>query len=265
MSSKEENKLCNELLSLVHIMERLRAPDGCPWDAKQTDESIKIYLLEEAYEVIDAIDNKDPKEVCEELGDLFFMIIFLSQIAKEKRQFTLLDVLQGIKEKMIRRHPHVFGKKKVRDAEEVAENWVKIKMREKKESVENLLDKVPKALSALLRAHGLSEKASQFGFDWKDKDGIWDKVREEFFELEEAINEGDKTKVEEEIGDLIFSLVNLSRHWELNAEHVLRNTNKKFINRFNGMVKELQRQGIDLEQTTIDKMDEVWDRIKKDV
>jgi len=264
MKKNDQKKLCNELISLVHIMERLRAPSGCPWDAKQTEETIKIYLLEEAYEVLDAIEKKEPKGVCEELGDLFFMIIFISQIAAEKNQFTLLDVFEGVKDKMIRRHPHVFGDKKVKNAEEVSDNWAKIKMEEKNQPADSILDKVPSTLPALLRAHRLSEKVAQFGFDWKDKEGIWNKVREEFFELGSAIKNGDKNKVEEEIGDLIFSLVNLSRHWNLNAESVLRNANKKFIARFNKMIAKLKERGIDIKQTTIDEMDKVWNKIKKD-
>jgi len=258
------NNLCDALISLVRIMERLRAPDGCPWDAKQTEETIKIYLLEEAYEVLDAIENKDPKGTCEELGDLLFMIIFLSQIARERNQFTLLNVLKGIKDKMIRRHPHVFGDKKVRDAGEVSENWARIKMEEKKQSLVGILDKIPPSLPALLRAHRLSQRAAQFGFDWADKKEIWNKVREEFSELQDAIEDGDKNKVKEEIGDLIFSLVNLSRHWGLNAEDVLRGANKKFVARFNRMVNKLKEKGIDIREASLDKMDEAWEQIKED-
>lgn len=263
MNEDELKRLCATLAALVHIMEKLRGPEGCPWDAKQTEKSVKIYLLEEAYEVLDAIEKKDSNAICEELGDLFFVIVFLSQIATEKNQFTLVDVLQRIKEKMIRRHPHVFGNRKVRDAEEVISNWAEIKMKEKKQSYDDVLNKIPTALPALLKAHRVSEKVAQLGFDWRNKNDIWNKVKEEFSELEDAIRNGDINKVEEEIGDLIFSLVNLSRHWNLNAEHVLRNTNKKFIDRFRRMISKLKEKGININQATIDKMDEAWDKIKR--
>ncbi len=258
-------KICNELLALVHIMERLRGKDGCPWDKKQTPDTVKEYLLEEAYEVVDAVEKKDSKALCEELGDLFFQIIFLSHLAKEKGEFSLLDVFRLIKEKMIRRHPHVFGDVKVKDAEEVLKNWARIKEKEKKGSEKHPLEDIPLCLPALLRAQKLSEKAARFGFDWKDKKGIWEKVKEEFRELEEAIESEDKERVKEEIGDLLFSIVNLSRHWKLNAEQILREANRKFVERFKKMEEELKKRGLSLESATLEQMDSVWEKIKKDV
>ncbi len=262
--NEQKEKLCNALLSLLNIMERLRAPDGCPWDAQQTEQTLKVYLLEEAYEVVDAIEKEDPEALCEELGDLLFQIVFLTQLAKEKRRFTFLDVLERIRDKMIRRHPHVFGNKKVRDAQEVADNWAKIKRQEKKQDPEKVLDSVPSSLPALLRAHRLSERAAKFGFDWEGKEQVWEKVKEEFLELKTAIDKQDSTKVKEEIGDLIFSLVNLSRHWGFNAEDILRDANSKFIDRFSKMMLSLREKGIDIEKASIEQMDQIWEEIKKD-
>jgi len=261
----QEERICNAILSLLNIMERLRAPDGCPWDAQQTEQTLKVYLLEEAYEVLDAIEKDDPDSLCEELGDLLFQIIFLAQLAKEKRRFTFLDVLERIRDKMIRRHPHVFGDKKVKDAQEVVDNWAKIKKEEKKQTPEKALEDVPNALPALLRAHRLSERAARFGFDWKGKEQVWEKVKEEFQELRTAIEEGNSLKVKEEIGDLIFSIVNLSRHWGFNAEDILRDANNKFVTRFSKMMLSMQKKGIDIEKASIEQMDQVWEEIKKDV
>ena len=260
----QKEKLCDALISLLEIMERLRAPDGCPWDAQQTEQTLKVYLLEEAYEVLDAIEKEDPEALCEELGDLFFQIIFLTQLAKEKGKFTFLNVMERIRDKMIRRHPHVFGEKKVRDAQEVVDNWVKIKRQEKKEKPEEVLNRVPASLPALLRAHRLSERAARFGFDWKDKEQVWEKVKEEFLELKTAMEEKSAEKVKEEIGDLIFSLVNLSRHWGFNAEDILRQTNTKFTDRFNKMILSLREKGIDVEKASIEQMDQIWEEIKRD-
>jgi len=260
----QKEKLCDALISLLEIMERLRAPDGCPWDAQQTEQTLKVYLLEEAYEVLDAIEKEDPEALCEELGDLFFQIIFLTQLAKEKGKFTFLNVMERIRDKMIRRHPHVFGEKKVRDAQEVVDNWAKIKRQEKKEKPEEVLNRVPASLPALLRAHRLSERAARFGFDWKDKEQVWEKVKEEFLELKTAMEEKNAEKVKEEIGDLIFSLVNLSRHWGFNAEDILRHTNTKFTDRFNKMILSLREKGIDVEKASIEQMDQIWEEIKRD-
>jgi MazG family protein len=260
----QKEKLCDALISLLEIMERLRAPDGCPWDAQQTEQTLKVYLLEEAYEVLDAIEKEDSEALCEELGDLFFQIIFLTQLAKEKGKFTFLNVMERIRDKMIRRHPHVFGEKKVRDAQEVVDNWAKIKRQEKKEKPEEVLNRVPASLPALLRAHRLSERAARFGFDWKDKEQVWEKVKEEFLELKTAMEEKSAEKVKEEIGDLIFSLVNLSRHWGFNAEDILRHTNTKFTDRFNKMILSLREKGIDVEKASIEQMDQIWEEIKRD-
>jgi len=259
-----KDRLSGAVSNLNDLVFRLRGPGGCPWDAAQTDDTIKMYLLEEAYEVLDAIDGKSPGDVCEELGDLIFQIFFLSALAKEREEFDLSEVIEGITEKMIRRHPHVFGDKTIKDPAEVSDNWDKIKKEEKKEYNSTLfrLNNVPMNLPSLLRAHRLSERASKVGFDWTGKEEIREKVREEFEELTEALNEKDEKKVFEEIGDLMFSLVNLARHWGFNSEQLMMDANRKFIKRFQRMEEELNADGPGIEDAGIDKMNRAWEKIK---
>ena len=266
MTNKIKNEeLAGSFLELVALAAKLRSPEGCPWDRKQTIASVKMYLLEECYEVMDAIEKEDYPEMCLELGDLLFMIVFLSQLAHEQALFNMVDVSSNIVKKMKNRHPHVFGDTVVNSAEEVSENWQKIKMQEKgkNKSTSSILEDVPQGLPALLRAHRLSKKASKTGFDWKNKDDIWDKVTEEYNELSSAVREGRKDDVKEEIGDLFFSLVNLARHWDFNSEEVLRDANKKFVDRFKMMEKELNSSGIKLDDATYEDMNNAWDNIKK--
>lgn len=260
----DAHRLSEAIEALVELVDRLRAPDGCPWDRKQTDSSIKIYLLEEAYEVLAAIEKSSPQEVCSELGDLLFQILFLARLAEEKYQFDFVTVVERITEKMIRRHPHVFGDKKVNSSEEVALNWTEIKKTEKgsHSDISSLLEDVPVDLPALLRAHRLSERASKVGFDWPNAADIWDKVREEVDELGSAIAEEEREKVAEETGDLLFSMVNLCRHWAFNAEHLLRIANQKFLERFAKMERELRVSGIQLEEASLDQMNKAWERVK---
>lgn len=265
MTQKLNNEeLADSFLELVDLAIKLRSPEGCPWDRKQTVDTVKMYLLEECYEAMDAIDKKDYPEMCFELGDLLFMIVFLAQLSHEKKRFNMLDVINGIVKKMKNRHPHVFGDTVVESAEEVSENWQKIKMQEKGENkgTSSLLEEVPIGLPALLRAHRLSKKASKTGFDWKNKEDIWDKVTEEFDELSSAVKEGRKENVKEEIGDLFFSLVNLARHWDYNSEELLRSANKKFIDRFKRMEKELISSGVKPDDATYEEMNNAWDIIK---
>lgn len=266
MTEKMSNEvLAGSFLELVALAAKLRSPEGCPWDRKQTIDTVKMYLLEECYEAMDAIEKEDYPEMCLELGDLLFMIVFLAQLSHEKALFSILDVINNIVKKMKNRHPHVFGDTVVESAEEVSENWQKIKMQEKGENktTASILEDVPIGLPALLRAHRLSKKASKTGFDWKNKDDIWDKVTEEFDELASAIKEGRRENVREEIGDLFFSLVNLARHWDFNSEKLLRSANKKFIDRFKGMEKELINSGVKLDDATYEEMNNAWDTIKK--
>ncbi len=258
------DRLPKAIVALVELVQRLREPDGCPWDKKQTEANIKLYLLEEAYEVLEAIELSPPQEVCSELGDLLFQILFLAQLAKEKNQFDFVDVVEIITEKMIRRHPHVFGQKKVDSAEEVTFNWTQIKKAEKNATndTSGLLESIPMDLPALLRAHRLSERASKVGFDWTDTAGIRDKVREEFDELDSAVVGGEREEVAEELGDLLFSVVNLCRHKGFNAEHLLRMANIKFQKRFKEMEKRLEATGTQLEEASLEEMNGVWDKVK---
>jgi tetrapyrrole methylase family protein / MazG family protein len=261
MNSEE---LAGSFLELVALAAKLRSPEGCPWDRKQTIDTVKMYLLEECYEAMDAIEKEDYPEMCLELGDLLFMIVFLAQLSNEKALFNMVDVINNIVKKMKNRHPHVFGDTVVNSAEEVSENWQKIKMQEKgkNKSASSILEEVPVGLPALLRAHRLSKKASKTGFDWKNKDDIWDKVSEEFNELSSAVKKGNKDDVREETGDLFFSLVNLARHWDFNSEELLRDANKKFIDRFKKMETELNRAGVKLDDATYEDMNNAWDLIK---
>lgn len=260
----DSDRLSKAIVALVKLIQRLRRPNGCPWDKKQTDSSIKIYLLEEAYEVLAAIEKSSPQEVCSELGDLLFQILFLAQLAAERSQFDFVEVVERITEKMIRRHPHVFGQKRVDSTEEVALNWTRIKKAERNSTDDTsaLLESIPVDLPALLRAHRLSERASKVGFDWTSAAGIWDKVREEFDELGSAIARDEREEVTEELGDLLFSIVNLCRHWELNAEHLLRVANLKFLERFGKMERELKTAGTQLEEASLDQMDRTWEMVK---
>ena len=261
---QNQNKVLKSFADLVDLVETLRGPDGCPWDRKQTVSSVKMYLLEECYEVLDAIEKEDPGEECMELGDLLFMIIFLTQLSSEKGGFSIVDVIESIVKKMKNRHPHVFGDVKVNGADEVSTNWQKIKMKEKGdiEKKVSLLKEVPRGLPALLRAHRLSDKASKVGFDWNNKSDIWKKVEEEFGELSSAVSMDKREEVEEELGDLIFSLVNLARHWGFNSEKVLSEANRKFLNRFESMEKRLGESGTGLDSATPEEMNSVWDNIK---
>ena len=258
-------ELTGSFLELVALAAKLRSPEGCPWDRKQTIATVKMYLLEECYEVMDAIGKEDYPEMCLELGDLLFMIVFLTQLSHEQELFNMVDVINNIVKKMKNRHPHVFGETVVNSAEEVSENWQKIKMQEKgnNKSASSILEEVPSCLPALLRAHRLSKKASKTGFDWKNRDDIWDKVTEEFNELSSAVSDGKKDEVKEEIGDLFFSLVNLARHWDFNSEELLRNSNMKFVDRFKRMEEELNKSGVKLDDATYEDMNSAWENIKK--
>lgn len=258
------DRLSKVLGALIELVSRLRGAGGCPWDALQTDSTIKMYLLEEAYEVMDAIERGAPDDVCQELGDLLFQIIFLAELAQERGEYDLVEVIEKISEKMIRRHPHVFGNESVKDSSEVSDNWQRIKLEEKGglEPSSVILKDVPVDLPALLRAHRISDRASKVGFDWEGREDIWDKVGEEYEELAEAVAGRDKDRIGEEIGDLFFSLVNLARHWGLNSERLLRDTNQKFIKRFKEMEEELNVSGLKLNEATAKEMNDARERIK---
>lgn len=246
--------------TLIEIMNTLRGPDGCPWDREQTHASLKPYLIEETYEVLEALDHEDPVHIREELGDLLLQSVFHAQLAKESDQFDIYDVLETIIEKMIRRHPHVFGDVEIHSADEQISHWEKIKFKEGKKSV---IDGVPKTAPALLRAYRIQQKAAAVGFDWPQTQPVFDKVQEEFQELLEAIDQQDEANIEEEFGDLLFSLVNLSRFIKKNPEEALRKATNKFIRRFNALEEHYRKDKKDIRNSSLEEMDRIWNTVKK--
>lgn len=243
---------------LVSIMDDLR--EKCPWDRKQTIQSLRQLTLEETYELTDAITDSDWKSIKEELGDILLHIVFYAKIGQEQNQFTINEVIDGICEKLISRHPHIYGDVQVNNEEDVKRNWEKLKLKEGKKSV---LSGVPKALPALVKAMRLQEKAKQVGFEWENKEQVWQKVEEEIIELEEAIAEKEQHKIEEEFGDVMFSLVNFARFLNIDAENALEITNKKFINRFTQMEQAALAKGRNLNEMTLEEMDAIWNEIKQ--
>jgi XTP/dITP diphosphohydrolase len=242
----------------IKIVRRLRK--DCPWDREQTHKSIRHSLIEETYEVIEAIDQNNADELKKELGDLLLHIVLHSVMAEEEKSFTLNDVIDSISEKMIRRHPHVFGNTMVKDSHDVKRNWEHIKMSEGRKSV---IDGVPKEMPALLRALRIQEKASKVGFDWKRKRDVWKKVDEEIEELADAERSKNRAHIEEEYGDVLFSLVNYSRFIGVNPEFALKGSIDKFSRRFYHIEKELQRRGKRIGAVSMKEMDEIWDAKKK--
>ena len=249
--------LAEEFLRLVEIMDELR--EKCPWDRKQTSETLRHMTIEETYELTDAITEKDWKGIREELGDLLLHILFYSRIAREQQQFTLEEVIQGISEKLIIRHPHIYGDVKVDNEEDVKKNWEKLKLKEGKKSI---LSGVPVSLPATVKALRLQEKARQVGFEWENKEQVWQKVEEETNELHAAVAKGERDKIEGEFGDLVFSLINYARFLRIDPENALERTNKKFIDRFTKMEAEALKQSKDLGDMTLEEMDAIWNTIK---
>jgi len=249
--------------TLLNLMRRLRAPGGCPWDAEQTHESLKRYLLEETYEVLEAIDAKSTKMLKEELGDLLLQAVFHTVIAEEKGEFTMDDVLQVLCDKLIRRHPHVFTDLEIDTIDDLVANWERIKKAEKGEERRSALSGVPPQLPALLHAQKITEKASRVGFDWDHVDPVFGKVLEELKELEETLFTGDQERMEAELGDLLFSIVNLGRFLSINPEDALRKTIYRFISRFNHVEDSLHAQGKTLTEASLEQMDRLWDEAKK--
>ena len=257
----DKEQATNLFLKLIDIVERLRAPDGCPWDKEQTHESLLPYFLEETYEVIESVESNDWKTLKEELGDVLLHILLQAQIAKESNKFDILDTLNGINKKLIKRHPHVFGNENRENISEVKKDWELRKHIEKRR--ESRLDGVPKTLPSLTRAQRLQEKASLVGFDWDNIEPIWDKLYEEIEELKQANATGEKVEIEEEVGDVLFTVVNISRFMGIPAEDMLRKSNEKFIQRFKNIEKELKLKGIPVEKANSKQMNIIWDRIKK--
>ncbi len=246
---------------LLNIMDDLRK--DCPWDRKQTFESLRKLTIEETYELADAITEHDTPEIQKELGDLLLHIVFYSKIASETQDFDIADVANGICEKLIHRHPHIYGDVKVKDEVEVAQNWEQLKLKEKKDK--RVLDGVPKSLPALVKANRIQEKVRGVGFDWEEKEQVWDKVQEELNELKEEMRiEDNFEKSEAEFGDLLFSMINAARLYGIDPEMALERTNKKFRKRFNFLEEHTIRKGKSLHDMSLDEMNQIWERAKQE-
>ncbi len=249
---------------LVEILRVLRQPGGCPWDAEQTHESIRRNFLEETYEVIEAIDNKDSELLCEELGDAMLQVVFHAQISQDDGGFNIDDVCDGICKKLIIRHPHVFGDVVAETSDEVLANWDAIKMQTKSQTTQaQALDSVSHALPALIRSHKVQHKAAKCGFDWKDVSGALDKLSEEIEELKEAISSNNEKACFDELGDVLFSAVNVSRFIDVEPEHALTSSCDKFIARFAQVEKLADERGVDMKTASLEVLDAIWDEVKK--
>jgi MazG family protein len=247
---------------LVQLMSTLRGPQGCPWDRKQTLETLKPFVIEESYEVVDAIDRNDPEGLKEELGDFLLQAVFIAEIARAEGSFDIYDAITAIHDKLVRRHPHVFGDTEAETAEKVLVNWEKLKNEERKAENKSVLAGVPQSLPALLRASRLTEKAARVGFDWRRTEDVFEKIEEEIAEVHEAIRSGDEKKVHDEIGDLLFTVANIARKLNVNAEEALQSTNRKFTRRFEAMEHRVREKDQNLDQLTLEEMDALWDAAK---
>ena len=249
---------------LIEIVDTLMGENGCPWDNVQTRESLKPYLVEETYEVLEALDTNDPDQIKDELGDLLYQILFHSKISSKNNEFDIKDVLNNLKEKMVRRHPHVFKEGQVNTPDQVIERWEEIKKEEKTHSNHpSTLDSVPKHLPSLLRAQKLQKKAAKEGFDWDEISDVFDKLDEEISEFKSAVLEGKGTDIQSELGDILFVLVNIAKFKKIDAEEALRSTNNKFIKRFQHIEKEVAKQGKTLKETSLEDMERHWQNAKK--
>jgi MazG family protein len=255
---------------LVSIMDRQRGPEGCPWDREQTYATLRRYVLEECYEVADAIDRLDPDELREELGDLLFQIVFLSRLAHEDGHFTAHDVVRGIAAKMVRRHPHVFGGERVTTADEVLQKWEALKRRERDgetaatggDDSNSVLDGIPRALPAVMKAQQMGARAARVGFEWERETDILDKVGEELDELREVVATGDRPRIGEELGDVLFTIVMLARRLDVDAEAALERSNLKFQGRFRRVERAVRSRGLVMEQAGLELLDRLWDETK---
>ncbi|MFB3845363.1 MAG: nucleoside triphosphate pyrophosphohydrolase [Candidatus Cloacimonadaceae bacterium] len=248
---------------LVEIVARLREPaSGCPWDLKQTSESLVPNFIEELYEAVEAIEEKDYSALNEELGDLMLHIVFQSQIAAEEKRFDIDSVLQNINAKLIRRHPHVFGDLELTDADAVKMNWERIKQAEKTDRI-SVLDGIPRNLPGLIYAQRTQEKAASVGFDWEDHHPVLDKLQEEIGELNEALEEDNQEKIREEIGDVLFTVVNLARKLHIDAEAAVKETTRKFTKRFQSVEEQYRSDGKDINEATLEELDSLWEKAKK--
>src|SRR5713226_5408906 len=277
-ASKHRERTSGEWFEkLVSVQARLRAPNGCPWDREQTHQSLRTYLIEEAYEVVEALESGSDAKFAEEMGDLLLQIVFHSQIAREEGRFTVAEVIREIHDKMIRRHPHVFGKTRAKDSAEVLRNWEQIKAQERRSRGNksdskagdnvpkevSLMDGVSRALPATLEGFQLTREASRIGFDWEDSSGVFEKMQEETEELKKALRERDHLKMEEELGDLLFAAVNLSRFLEIDPEIALKKANAKFTRRFRAMERLARKNGREFRDLSREEMEALWDAAKK--
>jgi MazG family protein len=253
---------------LVDLVDRLRAPDGCPWDREQTLETLRPMIVEEAYEVVEAIEGGDPSKLAEELGDLLFQVVFAAQIGRDRGEFEIRDVVGAIHSKMVRRHPHVFGDAVIETADDVLKNWDDLKRGERaaagKEHPKGLLDSVSGHLPALLEAHSLTDRASRVGFDWPSVEPVIGKLQEELGELKHEIeaDERDRVRVEDEVGDLLFAAVNVARQLGVDPETALKRSNRKFRRRFAHVERRLEEQGSSAKEATLEQMDALWEEAK---
>lgn len=248
----------NKWETLVSIIARLRAPDGCPWDRKQTHASLRENLMEECYELLEALDEGDPGKICEELGDLLLQVVLQSQIARDNGEFEIEDVIKSINDKLIHRHPHIFGSDKVKDADEVAHNWEILK-REERGTDTSMLDGVPRQMPALSYSQAIQRRVAQVGFDWEDISGVIDKLAEEVGEFQKS-NEKQRA---EEFGDLLFTLVNIARRMGVDSEAALREANRKFYRRFSRMEELCRQRGVDFADLSFDEQNALWEEAKK--
>jgi tetrapyrrole methylase family protein/MazG family protein len=262
---KNEQSPAADLQELLDIIARLRAPEGCLWDRRQKKSDVGKYLMEEAFEVLDAIEREAPGDVKEELGDLLFQILFIARIAEEEGEFDIRGVIQDITAKMIRRHPHVFGDEKVENVEDIRANWETIKQRvEMKSDREgSLLQNIPLALPALLRAEKVTKEAAKAGFDWENVDGVIEKIEEELNELRQALSSENRERIRDEMGDILLSFVNLGRFAGVDSEEALRYSTQKFMKRFKYMENRFREQGRSLSGASLDEMDVFWNEAKK--
>jgi len=243
---------------LLNVLNELR--EKCPWDRKQTMESLRNLTIEETYELADAILKEDDTEIKKELGDLLLHIVFYAKIKEEKGKFNITEVIHSLCDKLINRHPHVFGSTKVKDHKEVEENWEQIKM---KEGYKSILSGVPDSLPALIKANRIQQKVRGVGFDWDQKEQIWDKVKEELEELEEEVKKNNKDEIENEFGDLLFSIINAARLYDIDPETALEKTNQKFTNRFRYLEEKTIAEGLSLKKMNLEEMNHYWNRAKK--
>ena len=247
---------------LVGLMLTLRGPNGCPWDRKQTLASLKPFIIEESYEVVDAIDRDDRQALQEEVGDFLLQAVFIAEITREEGSFGIEDAITAIYEKLVRRHPHVFGEVEAHDAEQVLVNWEKLKNEERKAENKSVLAGVPQSLPALLKASRLTEKAARVGFDWRRAEDVFEKIEEEIGELREAVAEDDAEKIHDEVGDLLFTIANIARKLGVNSEEALQSANRKFRRRFESMERTVRADGRNLDQLTLEQMDDLWEAAK---